>query len=413
MTRFRVLVAAGVCVLAAGGVVAEIAQDGKLQFKRMEPLSLSSQARSHEYRIQTDFEHVFGGKGEETGNSILALEDGGYLVVGYTTSFGSGNRDVYLVRTDGDGNEVWSVTFGGKGDDWAWEAVPAGDGDFIVTGFGNSEGAGADDILALRVDADGDLIWKKTYGYPRDEKSWGITRTSDGLYAICGQAENESTGFDVYLIGIDGEGRKRWERETGGAGVDRVFSMATMEEGDLVFAGMSSTESHGGLDVYVIRTSPTGEVVWERRFGEKRDDIGHGVIVLPDGRIMVTGYAQSPSDPNNIIVMTISPDGRELHKTTFGTIADDRAMMSAATEDGFLTVGYTQMRGDLDAYLIRWNEEGTTFGHWIIERDGFDRGVFVRTIAPDAFVFTGSFGGPTPAKAGMPFVRMKTSLPEE
>ncbi len=171
----------------------------------------------------------------------MQLADDGFIVVGYKDSFGSGGTDVYLIRTDRIGNTVWTRTFGGPGDDFGWDVLPADDGGFIVTGFTNSEGAGGDDILLLRTNGEGELLWQRTFGGAAGERAWAMAPFGEG-FVIAGQTKSYGNGdWDIYLIHVSQDGDTLWTTTAGGKDVDRVFFVTTTEDGQAVFAGMSSS----------------------------------------------------------------------------------------------------------------------------------------------------------------------------
>lgn len=140
------------------------------------------------------------------GSAVLTLPDG-YLIAGRTTAGGSRYDDVFLVRTDLQGNSIWDRTFGDAGYDWASSLVATGAGDFLVIGSTNSSGAGGYDMLLIKVDGGGNLLWQKTYGGSGTEWGNGIVAARHGGYLLVGAtASCGGGGSDMYVIKIDENG---------------------------------------------------------------------------------------------------------------------------------------------------------------------------------------------------------------
>jgi len=151
-------------------------------------------------QAQNYWEKTFGGGGYERGYSVQQTTDGGFIIVGHTSSFGAGSYDVYLIKTDGDGNEVWSKTFGGSGGDAGYSVQQTTDGGFIIAGETHSFGAGSSDVYLIKTDADGNELWSKTFGGSGGDAGKSVQQTTDGGYIIAGYANYNEAESEVYLI---------------------------------------------------------------------------------------------------------------------------------------------------------------------------------------------------------------------
>jgi|SRR3989339_1237827 len=143
------------------------------------------------------FEKTYGGSSND---KLLAMEqtsDDGYILVGITSSFGAGGYDVYLVKTDWAGNQIWSKHWGGTGNDEGVSVQQTTDGGYIIAGSTSSFGAGSNDAYLIKTDANGDSLWTKTFGTASSENALSVQQTSDGGYIITGQAVNS---YAIYLI---------------------------------------------------------------------------------------------------------------------------------------------------------------------------------------------------------------------
>ena len=151
------------------------------------------------------WEKTFGGENFESGRSLQQTSDEGYIIVGQTESFGNGNNDAYLLKTDSQGNEIWSRTYGGSGTDQGRYVVETLDQGYIISGYTDSYGSmGGFNFWLIKTDSNGDLEWQEYYGGSGDDRAFCGMQASDGGYAIVGQSNTGgSTGVDILLVKTD------------------------------------------------------------------------------------------------------------------------------------------------------------------------------------------------------------------
>jgi hypothetical protein len=344
------------------------------------------------------FEHLFGGAGIEVGNAVRELPDGGFIVVGYTSSYGAGQEDAYLIRSDAAGDTLWTRTYGGPGRDWGWDVLPTAGGGFIIVGFTNSYGAGGDDVWVIGTDADGAERWTRTYGGAGDDIAWAFHATADGGYVVAAQTTSYGAGErDVYILRLDASGDTIWTRVLGGPGIDRIFSTVPTDDGGSVFTGITSNESAGELDATLIRIDSVGTVVWARSYGGEGRDIGHGVTTAPDGGFLLVGYTNSyGAGANDIYLVCTDGSGTVRWTQLIGDAGDDRAMMGTPMAGGgYAIAGYASGADEYwSAKLTAVSETGEELWSESFGSPGTDRGVMLQQTAGGAFIFTGGIWNP-------------------
>jgi hypothetical protein len=239
----------------------------------------------------TIWTRTFGGANYDEGYSVQQTRDGGYIITGVIDSPGEGRFDVLLVKTDGTGNEVWSRTFGGAQNDYGHSVQQTRDGGYIVAGGTGSYGAGSADVWLIKTDANGDTVWTRTYGGVEHEDGRSVQQTQDGGYIIAGQTCSYGAGDgDLWLVKTDAKGDTVWTGTFGGTKLDWGSSAQQTQEGGYIVAG--TTGSYGaGDDVWLVKTDANGGMVWSRTFGGANLDWGNSVQQTQDGGYITVGYS--------------------------------------------------------------------------------------------------------------------------
>jgi hypothetical protein len=234
---------------------------------------------------------TFGGAGDDWGVALLETKDG-FVVAGVTTSSGSGGSDGWIVKTDPDGNGEWEVAIGGSKNDGFNSILETEDG-YILTGTTESYGSGGKDLWIVRTDGNGEKIWEKTFGKGADERGNYILEAGGSLYAV-GAAESGSYGGrDLFVVKTGKDGDKVWEGAYGGTGDDGGSSALAAKDGGIIVVGYTSSQGNGDTDLWLLKIDPEGEKVWERTFAGAGFDLGRSVVTTKDGGLAIVGWQRS------------------------------------------------------------------------------------------------------------------------
>jgi hypothetical protein len=221
---------------------------------------------------------TYGDSGVDEGNSIQQTSDGGYIIAGLTGSSGAGSYDVWLIKTNASGDTLWTRTYGGTDFDVGNSVQQTSDGGYIITGYTDSYGAGGADIWLIKTNASGDTLWTKTYGGAGEEDGLSVRQTSDLGYIIAGYTAPPSGPEMVWLLKTDASGDTLWTRTYGEGPYSVGRSVRqTLDEGYIV-AGWADTL---GGDVYLIKTDANGSLGVEEP-GSRRLEVAAGMKATPN-----------------------------------------------------------------------------------------------------------------------------------
>jgi len=264
---------------------------------------------------EVEWEKTFGGSLWDYGSSVQQTTDGGYIIAGYTESFGAGNGDVYLIKTDSNGNIVWDRTFGGYPPDEGYFAQQTTDGGYVITGLTYT----GYNVYLIKTDSNGNSVWEKTFGDNMREYGNSVQQTTDGGYVLVGVTESFGAGmFDVYLVKTDSNGNKQWEKTFGGSEDDEGVSVKQAADGGYIMAGYTESFGAGNGDVYLIKTDSEGNEIWSRIFGGIEHDTGRSVQQTADGGYIIAGYTESFGGGNSdVYLIKTDSDGVEDWSKTF------------------------------------------------------------------------------------------------
>jgi hypothetical protein len=321
------------------------------------------------YLVKTDaageatWAKTYGGTGTDYGRSVQQTCDGGYIIVGYTNSSGAGSYDLLLMKTDSGGTEDWAYTYGGGGDDrghFVQQTVP--DSGYIVAGYTETYGPGGGDMFLIKTDAHGGLVWGDGYGTASWEESWCVRQTfPDSGYIVVGStASSGAGGDDVYVIKLDAAGDTTWTRTYGGPLGDYGYSIKqTLPDSGYIITGNTFSFGAGDRDVYLIKTDAAGDTAWTRTFGGSSADLGYSVEQKsPNAGYIVSGSTRSfgAGSYDAYLIETDSQGLALWSKTYGGTEYDDGfCVLQTSPDSGYIVGGSTRSygAGAYDVYVIR------------------------------------------------------------
>ncbi|MFZ8835176.1 MAG: T9SS type A sorting domain-containing protein [Candidatus Caldipriscus sp.] len=254
----------------------------------------------------TSFAKTYGGTDYDWAFAVQQTLDGEYILAGGTYSFGAGSDDIFLIKTDANGNIIWSKTYGGTNWDFAYSVQQTSDGGYIVAGKTNSFSGGG--VFLMKTDANGNIIWAKTY---EGTVAYSVQQTSDGGYIVAGRTDSFGAGgSDIFLIKTDANGNISWAKTYGGTSSDWAYSVQQTSDGGYIVAGWTTSFGAGGSDFFLIKTDANGNVSWAKTYGGTDYDWAFAVQQTLDGEYILAGVTYSfGADSTDIFLIKTDANG--------------------------------------------------------------------------------------------------------
>ncbi len=323
---------------------------------------------------------VAGGDEMDRIFALTATPDGGYLLAGQVNSYGAGHGDAWLLKYDDDGALVWEQTYGGSESDSAGGVVTMPDGGFAFAGGTSSFGEGLSDLWLVRTDMDGNKLWEKNYGTLQTETARALAYVPGQGFLIAAITHaSEESMQQLWLVKTDDQGEKTWENVAGSGDGDEAFDIVPLADGGFAIAGRKMTGANG-WDLLAARYDSSGEQLWATTFGGELEDDGRAIVALPDG-FAVYGSTES-KDPGmwDALLVRLDSDGNLLWDVAFGGNNGDIGRgLKALPDGGLLLAGQTYTYGNGDAWLIRTDGDGNKV--WEVSFGGPGKDVFCKVLA--------------------------------
>ena len=338
----------------------------------------------------TTWTKTFGGSSNDRGYSVQQTTDGGYVIGGYTSSYGNGSADVWLIKTDADGDTLWTQTYGGSSNDRGYSVQQTTDGGYIIAGYTESFGNGDDDVWLIKTDSNGDSLWTKTFGGSDGDYGYSVQQTTDGGYIITCTEYSYGMDSNIWLIKTDSLGQEEWNQIFYYVGNSEGRSVQQTTDGGYIIAGMYSYLA------ILIKTDSLGNEEWHTSYFPSGSSSSWGSCVQQtiDNGFIFTGYSFM-YDVWTTDVLLIKTDslGNEEWNQTFGGNEDDYgSSVQQTTDGGYIITGITTSfgNGGQDMWLIKTDADGDDEWNQTFGGSNNDEGHSVQETTDGRYVITGS-----------------------
>ncbi len=278
------------------------------------------------------WQKTFGGSGDDRGQSVVATNDGGFLVSGYarssdgdvSTNFGF--HDYWVLKLDAGGDVLWEKSFGFSGNDRSFSAIQTQDGGFFITGFldvtssggqGNDNGHqgrpnsfttlhGVGEFWGIKLNSAGDIQWRRYFGGTNNDRSYDVIQADDGSIIMVGSSESDDFditspmgSYDFWAVKVNLEGDLIWQKNFGGQGIDIGYAIDQTFDQDFIFAGDTRSDDgdvegfRGNTDYWLVKFDQSAQLLWQKTYGGSDFDSARAVDQLISGELLITGSSKS------------------------------------------------------------------------------------------------------------------------
>jgi len=356
-----------------------------------------------------------------TTNSVFGLRgrptlDGGYVVAGstgsnngYVSGFHGGSADMWIVKTDSNGNFQWQRCVGTQSYDTAADIVQTTDGGYIAVGNTRVNGGdvtnhiSGDDIWVVRMDEEGNVLWNNCFGGNSRDRAYSVEQTADGGFVVAGFAGPGVPGYhngisgtiaDMYVIKLDSGGNLEWQKAFGGSGDDFAHDIQQTSDGGYILAGGTNSKNNGdvsgnhiyydssegaylaSIDYWIVKLDSTGNMQWQRCLGGTGEDTANAVRQTSDGGYIIAGRSNSNNgevtgNHGNYDYWVVKLDNTgnlQWQKSLGGTKSDQANDIQQTADGGYIIAGgTTSADGDItnnhgsnadDYWIVKLNSQG-------------------------------------------------------
>ncbi len=296
---------------------------------------------------QIMFERIYGGVDADWGVSVQSTSDSGYIATGGSFSYGDGSNDVYLLKTDKYGNELWHKTYGGNGYDIGIAVKQTMDGGYIITGSTSSYGAGSSDVYLIRTDALGDTLWTRTFGGAEDDAGYSVIENNDGSLLIVGNTLSFAVGFSAaYVIKTDENGNLLWQKSYEKSGTSRAGGVHKINNEGYIIAGSTYSLGTSHKMFYFLKINENGDTIWTKTYSIPNCNVGTGCVdITADSGFVFGGSITYSNGDADLCLMKTDTNGNFLWFKKYSGTGAQMGGNFCQTNDGCFVI--TGMTGDI------------------------------------------------------------------
>ncbi len=292
------------------------------------------------------------------GKGINLLRDGNFLISGTVEDLGSENQDLVVFKTDPQGNELWSLRTGGPGEERCGEVLELSNGQLLLVGTTDSEGAGGRDMMLSWIAQEGELIKQSTYGGALSDGADSVIELDEGELMIYGYTYSFGAGDrDLFLLQISAAGDSIWSASYGSANYEESGAIGQTIDGGYILLGHSSN-TDPNHNVLAYRLDDRGIVIWKKEFGGSEHDGGQALHVKPEGGFtFVARTNSSGAGQEDILLIEVDDYGNTISERTFGGTENDRSDCLLRLEQDYYIIGSSRSytAGDKQILVIRYS----------------------------------------------------------
>ena len=300
----------------------------------------NSEVHGQNNRSIGNWERFYGGKRRDTSFSIAAFKNGGTIAVGYTRSRSKGDADILLLRLDPQGNLIWEKTYGDSARDMATSVAILPDGGFVTAAISQQQKNSPGDALIMRHDKHGKLVWQKNFGGEKYDIPYAIKVNKKGDILVAGYTKSFGKGdADGWVFCLTGKGKKRWEYTYGTKGRDWLRAMTLSPGGKITVAGGTKADKKSNTYSWVVQLDKNGKKLWEKTY-RSSENVARAIIPLENGRLAIAGWVHEKGSitGRDIWIAKLDAKGELMWEKKLGGSGDDHTEALIALPNGHIAM---------------------------------------------------------------------------
>ena len=326
-----------------------------------------------------------------TGYSVEQTSDGGYIVIGtgaITTSC------IYMIKTDNLGDTLWTKHYNLNTRELFCSGIQTSDGGYIITGLTTKPYPELDNVFLLKTDSNGDSLWSNEYGENKDDVGVSVQQTTDGGYVVTGWTESFGETRDVYLIKTDSLGDAIWNKTFGDDNENSGRSVIQTSDNGFFLTTNTQIFGSGFSWIDLIKTDSVGNIEWTSTFDNDDDDAGYSAQNTNDGGFIITGMSEADNNISDVLLFKTSNNGDIEWARTYGDRESlERGNCVQQTADGGYVIVGAKKLGDynFDIYLVKTDSFGDTLWTRTFGGDNWDEGTWIEQTTDGGYIITGEY----------------------
>jgi hypothetical protein len=298
---------------------------------------------------------TFGGTEDDRGNDIIQTADGGFAILGFTQSSNgdviqnNGSKDFWIAKLTRTGTLTWQKSFGFSGSDYGTSLIQTNDNGYLLTGVIDVTASGGEgnsrtsqrhaggDVWAVKLSAVGNFEWSKYFGGSFTDTAFGVEKTADNGFIIVGSSDSNDVdisdnkgSYDFWVLKISSSGTLLWEKSFGGTEIDEARAITSTTDGNFIIVGdtrssnVNVSNNNGAADLWMLKISPEGNLLWEKTIGATGFDVARSVSKSQDNGFVISGSSRSSDGgytnqgQNDAWVLKTDANGNILWQKTVG-----------------------------------------------------------------------------------------------
>jgi hypothetical protein len=344
---------------------------------------------------QITFEKAYGGPADDVGECAREVPGSGYILCGRTVNSSAGSYDALIIRTDQNGDTIWTKTLGGSGYDGAWWIEPLTGGGFICCGGYSHPGANLTDVYLIRMNESGDTVWTKNHFSGFEAVGYMVRQLPGDGFIIAGNREDAAGTVNMFLIRTDESGDTIWTKIYGkgeGAGANSVW--LTRDSGFLLCGYADSYFPSWNRNIYLVKSAANGDTLWTNTYGSSAYEMGWAAVESHTDGYLVAGYTTGfGAGEGDLYLMKAGHDGLFSWEKHYGKTGLDIGYDIGTTSDeNYILTGISAWYGEelQTVYLLKITDEGDTL--WTSDIGDYPRnyGYSVEETEDNGYVICGN-----------------------